>query len=53
MFDSQDAQRISLFHSTYLDTYGEKESRPPQYNMAQYCGEREGNGGLEGSQSSG
>lgn len=43
----KDARRTSLCHSTYLDTYGEKESWPPQYNLAPYCGERKGIGGLE------
>ena len=42
---SEDAQRTPL--CTYLNTYGQKESRPPQNHLAPYCGEREDNGGLE------
>ena len=36
-----------MCHSTYLDTYGQKESWPPQNHLALYYGEREDNGGLE------
>ena len=36
----QDDQKTSLSQSTHLDTYWEKESRPPQNNLTPFCEER-------------
>ena len=38
---------VRTMYSSNLDTYGQKESWPPQNHLAPYCGKREDNGGLE------